>query len=56
MGGEQPYRGVVAGLVELVGALFLPRPLRVVVGAIGALRVIYGAWAAGRQGRQEEVS
>jgi len=40
-----PYpskRGLAAGVLEVVAALFLPTALRVVVGGIGVLRIVRG--------------
>lgn len=42
MGGPQPYRGLAAGVIEVVAALFFPKTLRIVVGTIGVLRIAYG--------------
>lgn len=42
MGGPQPYRGVLAGLLEVTGAVCFPTILRVVVGCIGVARIFYG--------------
>lgn len=42
MGGPQPYRGVLAGMLEVAGAVLFPTMLRVVVGCIGVARIFYG--------------
>lgn len=44
MGGPQPNRGLLAGVIELCGAVFFPMPLRVVVGSIGLMRMGYGLY------------
>ncbi len=44
VGPPYPARGVAAGVLEIIAALFLPTALRIVVGGIGVLRVIFGGY------------
>lgn len=44
VGPPYPRRGIAAGVLEIVVACFLPMALRVVVGGIGVLRVMFGIY------------
>lgn len=43
-GPPYPKRGLAAGVLEVIAALFLPTALRIVVGGIGVLRIIFGVY------------